>query len=84
MTILVEQNILGLQVAIYYPLLMQTLNGKDDFTSVEPNSILIKSHFPTQMEKELPAIKKVNDHVQFFRSLEGVMHMDQKRAVDLL
>ena len=84
MPLFVQQNVLRLQVSVDDPRLVKSLEPQNNLGGIKSDSVLVKPLLLPEMEKEFTTIKEVHDHVELVLSLEGVVHLHQKRIVNVL
>jgi hypothetical protein len=80
----VEQQVLGLQVAVDDVVRVQVVEGERDLGGVELGDGVGEALGLAQQTKQLPALDKVHDHVQVLRILKGAPESNQERMLDLL
>jgi hypothetical protein len=80
----VEQQVLGLQVAVDDVVRVQVVEGQRDLGGVELGDGVREALRLAQQAEQLAALDKVHDHVQVLGVLEGAPQGDQERVLDLL
>jgi hypothetical protein len=70
-TMAVEQQVLGLQVAVDDVVRVQVVEGEGDLSGVELCDGVGEALRLAQQAEQLAALDKVHDHVQVLRVLEG-------------
>lgn len=80
----VEQQVLGLQVAVDDVVRVQVVERKRDFGGIELGDGVGKALRLAQQTEQLAALDKVHDHVQVLRVLEGAPQGDEEGVLDLL
>lgn len=65
-------------------MLVNMIQCKEQFRSVEFDSRLWESLLSFQMEKQLTSVYEFHHHVQFFRCLERIEQVDKERMFDIL
>ena len=73
MPVLVQQNILRLQVAIYYLLRVQILDRQDNLRCIKDNFLLCQAPFLLQVVEECAPALVVQHQVQVLLALERVV-----------
>ena len=80
----VEQQVLGLQVAVDDVVRVQVVEGQGDLGGVELGDGVGEALGLAQQTEQLAALDKVHDHVQVLGVLEGAPQGDEERVLDLL
>jgi hypothetical protein len=80
----IQQQILGLQVAVDEAVVVQMHQRRRNLGRVQDDALLREFAAFLQVEKELTAVDKVEDHVQLLRRLEGEVQLDDEWVLDLL
>jgi hypothetical protein len=80
----VEQQVLGLQVAVDDVVRVQVVEGEGDFGGVELGDGVGEALRLAQQAEQLAALNKVHDHVQVLRVLERAPQGDEEGVLDLL
>lgn len=70
MTSGIEENVLGLEIAIDDIVLVEVLEGKDEFGNVESGALFGKAGFALEMPKELAAGFEICDEIELCICLE--------------
>ena len=80
--VLAQQNILRLQVAIYYLLRVQVLDRQDDLRCVKDNFLLCQASFLLQVVEECAPALVVQQKVQASLALERVVQLENEGMVE--
>jgi hypothetical protein len=78
----VGKNVLRLEVAVDDVEHMQVLGRAKEFSGVEAGAALIELALALEMEKELAAVDKGHDEVDFVRVLERELERENEQIVD--
>lgn len=78
-----DEKVLGLQVAIDNTSGVEVFESKDDFSSIEANSVFSKAFLTLEMVEELTAVNVVEDEVEFVFGLERIVETNKERMVKL-
>ena len=82
MTLLVDKNILWFKIAVYNARLVEVVECKRHFCSVETCSLLIETTLLLlQMEEKLSSIYELHDHIKAFLVLECKLETHDERMV---
>ena len=73
MAILAQKNIFRLQISIDNLFWVQVLDGEDYFRGVEYYLLLVKAPLLVQVKEECAAALVVQQEIQIFLTLEGVV-----------
>ena len=85
MALLIDENVLGLQIAVDDARFVQVVECKSHFSCVETGAILVETTFLLlQMKEEFASIYKLHDHVQAILILEGKLEPHNERMIKLL
>jgi len=77
----IQQNILGLQVAIDDIEPVEMFQRAKQLRGIEPAPVFVELSFPLQMIEELSTIYETHDEVQFVGGLEGEFEGDDEWVV---
>ena len=80
-SVAVKKNVLGFEVAIDYPLLVEELQGKDDLGRVEARSLKLKSMFGLEHLKQVASLQEIQDETELGTRLECVVELNDEGAV---
>lgn len=80
----VEQQVLGLEVAVDDVVRVQVVEGEGDFGGIELGDGVGEALGLAQQAEELAALDKVHDHVEVLCVLEGAPQGDEEGVLDLL
>ena len=80
--VVVEQDVLGLEVAVHDVERVQVPDGADNLRDVKPRERGVEETLAVQPEEQVPAVDEVHDEVQLLRGLERVSQRDDEGVVD--
>ena len=80
----VEQQVLGLEVAVDDAAAVEVVEGLDDAAGVEPRGGVVEVAAVPEDGPELPAQAGLHQHVEILPVFEGFEQFDDKMAVGLL
>lgn len=82
-TLHVEQQVLGLEIAIHNVVVVQIAEGQHHFSSVESSAVFAEVIVAREVIEQFTAIEVIDHHVQVQLGLKGVFEIDQERVVDV-
>ena len=80
----VEQDVLGLEVAVDDVVAVELLQREHDLGAVQPHAPLVEGALAPQVEEELAARLQRHHEVQLLAALERVVHRDDERVAHAL
>ena len=80
----VKEDILRLEISVDDAVLVEVLEGENNFGGVKPGSIFGEANLVTQVVKQLSAVQEIAHEVELLRVLECEMELDDEGMVDLL
>lgn len=74
----IEQDVLGLEVAVHETELMEVIDGQEDLCCVELGPLFRELLALAEVGEHLPAPDEVHDEEDLFLGLEGVLEFDKE------
>ena len=82
--LVVKEHVLGFEVAVDDPVLVEAAESLDQLGRIETCSSFAELRVLAQMVEQLTTVEEVHDEVELGGRLEGVMQLHNERTVDLL
>jgi hypothetical protein len=78
----IKQNVLRFEITVNNVELVKMLKSQDEFSNVEPRSLLLESTFTLEMPEELSSALVVGHKVELLVRLERELETDKERTLE--